>query len=53
MIWLVLEGVLALSLFVFIVWWTMPRKPKDTNEKATPHHEGTKDTKKHEEEKRS
>lgn len=29
MIWLVLEGVLALSLFVFIIWWTMPRKPKD------------------------
>lgn len=29
MIWLVLEGVLALSLFVFIIWWTLPRKPKD------------------------
>lgn len=49
MIWLVLEGVLALSLFVFIIWWTLPRKPKDTNEKATPHHEGTKDSKKHKE----
>lgn len=29
MIWLILEGVLALSLFVFIIWWTLPRKPKD------------------------
>jgi hypothetical protein len=29
MIWLVLEGVLALSLFVFIIWWTLPRKRKD------------------------
>lgn len=29
MIWLILEGVLALSLFVFIIWWTLPRKPRD------------------------
>jgi hypothetical protein len=49
MIWLVLECVLALSLFLFIIWWTLPRKHKDTNEKATPHHEGTKDTKEHKE----
>ena len=29
MIWLILEGVLALALalFVFIIWWTLPRKP--------------------------
>jgi len=26
MIWLILEGVLALALFVFIIWWTLPRK---------------------------
>ena len=26
MIWLILEGVLALILFLFIVWWTLPRK---------------------------
>lgn len=50
MIWLVLEGVLALSLFVFIIWWTLPRKPKGTNEETPSHHEGTKDTKKDEEE---
>lgn len=50
MIWLVLEGVLALSLFVFIIWWTLPRKRKDAGEEATPRHE---DTEKHKEEKRS
>jgi hypothetical protein len=27
MIWLILEGILALALFVFIIWWTLPRKP--------------------------
>jgi hypothetical protein len=26
MFWLLLEGVLALLLFVFIVWWTLPRR---------------------------
>jgi len=26
MIWLILEGVLALALFAFIIWWTLPRK---------------------------
>jgi hypothetical protein len=25
MSWLILEGVLALALFVFIIWWTLPR----------------------------
>lgn len=29
MIWLILECVLALLLFVFIVWWTLPRKRGD------------------------
>jgi hypothetical protein len=29
-VWFVLlEGALALGLFVFIVWWTLPKKPKD------------------------
>jgi hypothetical protein len=26
MTWLILEGVLSLVLFVFIIWWTLPRK---------------------------
>jgi len=26
MSWLILEAVLALGLFVFIIWWTLPRK---------------------------
>jgi hypothetical protein len=26
MIWFILEGSLALLLFVFIIWWTLPRK---------------------------
>lgn len=26
MIWLVLEAVLSVVLFVLIIWWTMPRK---------------------------
>jgi hypothetical protein len=29
MIWLILECVLALLLFVGIVWWTLPRKDRD------------------------
>ncbi len=29
MLWLMLEGVLALLLFVFIIWWTLPRKRDD------------------------
>jgi hypothetical protein len=24
--WLILEGLLALALFTFIIWWTLPRK---------------------------
>jgi len=34
MVWLILEGVLALLLFVFIIWWTLPRK-RDQNSKPT------------------
>ncbi len=26
MIWLIFEALLALALFVFIIWWTLPRK---------------------------
>jgi hypothetical protein len=26
MIWLALEAVLSLVLFVLIIWWTLPRK---------------------------
>ena len=26
MIWLVLEAVLSVVLFLLIIWWTMPRK---------------------------
>jgi hypothetical protein len=29
MIWLILECILALLLFVGVVWWTLPRKNKD------------------------
>jgi hypothetical protein len=32
MIWLILEAVLALALFVFIIWWTVPRKPRRDKE---------------------
>lgn len=33
MIWLALEGVLALVLFLLIIWWTMPRKSDDNRDK--------------------
>ena len=29
-----LESALALSMFVFIVWWTLPKKPKDKSGKS-------------------
>jgi hypothetical protein len=29
MIWFVLEALLALSVLVFIVWWTWPKSRKD------------------------
>jgi hypothetical protein len=32
MTWLILEGVLSLALFVFIIWWTLPRKPRRDKE---------------------
>jgi hypothetical protein len=34
MIWLILECVLALLLFIFIIWWTLPRK-RDQNSHPT------------------
>jgi hypothetical protein len=36
MVWLILEGVLALLLFAFIIWWTLPRKrDQDSNPTLT------------------
>lgn len=32
MVWLILECILALLLFVFVVWWTLPRKRKGAPE---------------------
>jgi hypothetical protein len=32
MTWLILEGVLSPALFVFIIWWTLPRKPRRDKE---------------------
>jgi hypothetical protein len=31
--WILLEAGIALGLAAFIVWWTMPRKPKDDEKK--------------------
>lgn len=31
--WILLEAGIALGLAVFIVWWTMPSKPKDNEKK--------------------
>jgi len=28
MIWLALEMILGLALFIFLVWWTLPKKDK-------------------------
>jgi hypothetical protein len=33
MIWLALEAVLGLVLFLLIIWWTMPRKRDDNRDK--------------------
>ena len=33
MIWLALEAVLSLVLFLLIIWWTMPRKRKPDGDK--------------------
>ncbi len=36
MIWFILEGSLALLLFVLIIWWTLPRKrDQDSNPTLT------------------
>lgn len=29
---LALEAILALSLFIFVIWWTLPRKKKEPSE---------------------
>jgi len=34
--WVFLEIVVALALAVAIVWWTMPRKPRDGARKDEP-----------------
>jgi len=33
MMWLALEAVLALVLFLLIIWWTMPRKRDQDHDK--------------------
>ena len=35
MIWLILEAVLSLVLFLLIIWWTLPRK-RDRAREAKP-----------------
>jgi hypothetical protein len=32
MVWLALEIALGLALFVFIVWWTLPRRKQERPE---------------------
>jgi hypothetical protein len=32
MFWLMLEVALGLALFVFIIWWTLPRKKPERRE---------------------
>jgi nitrogen fixation-related uncharacterized protein len=32
MIWLILEAVLSVVLFLLIIWWTLPRKQKQDND---------------------
>jgi hypothetical protein len=34
--WVFLEIVLALAVAIAIVWWTIPKKPKDDGEKREP-----------------
>ncbi len=29
MFWLLIEAGVALAIFIFIVWWTWPKKPRD------------------------
>jgi hypothetical protein len=33
MIWLILEALLSVALFLLIIWWTVPRKPKQDQDK--------------------
>ena len=33
MIWLILEAVLSVALFLLIIWWTMPRKRDQDRDK--------------------
>jgi phage shock protein PspC (stress-responsive transcriptional regulator) len=33
MIWLILEAVLSVVLFLLIIWWTMPRKRDQERDK--------------------
>jgi hypothetical protein len=33
MIWLILEAVLAVVLFLLIIWWTLPRKSERNDDK--------------------
>jgi hypothetical protein len=33
MIWLILEAVLSVVLFLLIIWWTMPRKRDQDRDK--------------------
>jgi phage shock protein PspC (stress-responsive transcriptional regulator) len=33
MIWLILEAVLSVVLFLLIIWWTMPRKRDEDRDK--------------------
>jgi len=32
MIWLIFGALMAVALFVFIIWWTLPRKPRRDKE---------------------
>jgi len=32
-IWLILEAVLSVGLFLLIIWWTMPRKRNQDRDK--------------------
>ena len=38
MVWLILECILALLLFVFIVWWTLPAKRNDADKGDNEEH---------------
>ena len=44
MIYLILEGVFALLLFVFIIWWTLPRR-RDKDPHSPQRHRDTENDK--------